>query len=139
MKNNIVIQIYEVQTASEAEKLIELGVDHIGSVIVSEREWRIPIISETINLLENEGGLNVYLPDNYNWITLESKKENFDKFVDKRNINMIYYSISLNNSVQLKRDSTWSEFLINPDTFGFQKLIKNSGGIIYLRKDIKLN
>ena len=95
-------------------------------------------ISERMNLLENEGGLNVYLPDNYKWIRLESKKENFDKFVDKRNINMIYYSYSLNNSVQLKRDSTWSEFLINPDTLGFQKLIKNSGGIIYLRKDIKL-
>jgi hypothetical protein len=96
-------------------------------------------ISERINLLENEGGLNVYLPDNYKWITLESKKENFDKFVDKRNINMIYYSLTLNNSVQLKRDSTWSEFLINPDTLGFHELIKNDGGIIYLRKDIKLN
>jgi hypothetical protein len=100
---------------------------------------KILSISERINLLENEGGLNVYLPDNYKWIKLETKKENFDKFVDKRKINMIYYSFSLNNSVQLKRDSTWFEFLKNPDTFGFQKLIKNSGGIIYLRKDIKLN
>jgi phosphoribosylanthranilate isomerase len=55
MKNNIIIQIYEVQTASEAEKLIELGVDHIGSVIVSEREWRIPIIKETINFIDSTG------------------------------------------------------------------------------------
>ena len=53
MKNNIIIQIYEVQTASEAEKLIELGVDNIGSVIVSEREWRIPIIKETINFIDS--------------------------------------------------------------------------------------
>ncbi len=107
--------------------------------LIAVENIKILNISERINLLENEGGLNVYLPDNYKWIKLRSKKENFDKFVDKRNINMIYYSYSLNNSVQLKRDSTWSEFLNNPDTFGFQKLIKNSGGIIYLRKDIKLN
>ncbi len=96
-------------------------------------------ISERINLLENEGGLNVYLPDNYKWIRLESKEGNFDEFVYKRNINMIYYSYSLNNSVQLKRDSTWFEFLNNPDTFGFKKLINNYGGIIYIRKDIKVN
>jgi len=55
MKNNIIIQIYEVQTASEAEKLIELGVDHIGSVIVSEREWRIPIVKEAMNLIGSTG------------------------------------------------------------------------------------
>jgi hypothetical protein len=96
-------------------------------------------ISERINILENEGGLNVYLPENYKWIKLESKEGNFDEFVHKRKINMIYYSYSLNNSAQLKRDSTWLEFLINPDTFGFKKLIKKQGGIIYLRKDINLN
>jgi hypothetical protein len=96
-------------------------------------------ISERINLLENEGGLKVYLPDNYKWIKLESKDGNFDDFVNENKINMVYYSYSLNNSVQLKRDSTWFEFLNNPDTFGFQKIIKNHGGIIYLRKNIKLN
>ena len=107
--------------------------------LIAVENIKVLNISERINLLENEGGLNVYLPDNYKWITLGSKTENFDKFVDKKNINMIYYSNSLNNTVQLKRDSTWSEFLINPDTFGFQELIKNDGGIIYLRKDIKFN
>lgn len=50
---NIIIQIYEVQTPSEAEKLIKIGVDHIGSVIVSEREWRIPIIKEAINFIDS--------------------------------------------------------------------------------------
>ena len=96
-------------------------------------------LSERINLLENEGGLNVYLPGNYNWIKLESKEMNFDDFVDKRKIDMIYYSNSLNNSVQLKRDSTWFEFLNNPDTFGFKKLTRKDGGTIYIRKDIKIN
>ncbi|MCD4764562.1 MAG: hypothetical protein K8R28_11150 [Desulfobacterales bacterium] len=53
MKN--IIQIYEVQTASEAEKLIELGVDHIGSVIVSGGEWRISIVKETTNFIDSTG------------------------------------------------------------------------------------
>jgi hypothetical protein len=95
-------------------------------------------ISKRINLLENEGGLNVYLPENYKWIKLETKKSNFDEFVDNHKINMIYYSNSLNNSVQLKRDSTWFEFLNNPDNFGFNKLTKNNGGIIFLRKDVNI-
>ncbi|MBU2520716.1 MAG: hypothetical protein KKD50_00640, partial [Proteobacteria bacterium] len=38
-----------VQTPAEAEKLIELGVDHIGSVIVSDLEWRVPVVKETMN------------------------------------------------------------------------------------------
>ena len=52
---NIIVQIYEVQTASEAEKLIDLGVDHIGSVIVSDKEWRLPIVKETVNLIGSTG------------------------------------------------------------------------------------
>jgi phosphoribosylanthranilate isomerase len=58
MKNNIIIQIYEVQTASEAEKLIELGVNHIGSVIVSAGEWRIPIVKETTNFIDSTGSMS---------------------------------------------------------------------------------
>ncbi|MGB5892971.1 MAG: hypothetical protein WBG58_02265 [Ignavibacteriaceae bacterium] len=123
----LIPQLSSVYTRSNFKNLI--AVQSIKNLNVSER----------INILENEGGLNVYLPDNYKWIKLESKEGNFDEFVDKRKINMIYYSYSLNNSVQLKRDSTWIEFLNNPDTFDFQKLMKNHGAIIYVRNDIKLN
>ena len=120
-------QLSSVYTKSIFNNLI--AVQHINNLNISER----------INLLENKGGLNVYLPSNYKWIRLESKEGNFDDFVDKRKIDMIYYSSSLNNSVQLKRDSTWFEFLNNPDTFGFKKLTKKDGGTIYIRKDIKIN
>jgi len=94
-------------------------------------------ISERINILENEGGLNVYLPDNYKWIRLESKKESFNEFLYKNKINMIYYSNMLNNSVQLKRDSTWFKFLKYPDTFGFNKLTIKDGGKIYIKDEIR--
>ena len=60
--HKIIIQIYEVQTPSEAEKLIALGVDHIGSVIVSQKEWKIPVVKETINLSESTAGKNSLIP-----------------------------------------------------------------------------
>ena len=48
----MIIQIYEIQTPQEAEKCIELGVDHIGSVVLSLDEWRVPILRETVRLSE---------------------------------------------------------------------------------------
>ena len=50
--SKIITQIYEVQTPSEAEKLISLGVDHIGSVIVSQEVWKVPLIKDTIDLID---------------------------------------------------------------------------------------
>jgi phosphoribosylanthranilate isomerase len=49
----IIIQIYEVQNPEEAEKLINIGVDHIGSVIISEADWRIPELKETVELIRS--------------------------------------------------------------------------------------
>jgi len=48
----MIIQIYEIQTPHEAEKCIELGVDHIGSVVLILDEWRIPLLKETVRLSE---------------------------------------------------------------------------------------
>ena len=36
----MITQIYEIQTPQEAEKCIELGVDQIGSVLLSQGDWR---------------------------------------------------------------------------------------------------
>jgi phosphoribosylanthranilate isomerase len=44
----ITIQIYEVQTPAEAQVMAEMGVDHIGSVVVSETRWKVPAIRDTV-------------------------------------------------------------------------------------------
>ena len=44
----IAVQIYEIQSPWEAEAVIELGVDHLGSVILSEENWKVPAIREAI-------------------------------------------------------------------------------------------
>ncbi|HKI48491.1 MAG TPA: hypothetical protein VKA69_04140 [Desulfobacteria bacterium] len=46
----MIVQIYEIQTPLEAEKCIGLGVDHLGSVILSQDEWRLTILKETVRL-----------------------------------------------------------------------------------------
>ena len=48
----MIVQIYEIQTPQEAEKCIESGVDHLGSVILSQNEWRLPLLRETVMLTE---------------------------------------------------------------------------------------
>ena len=44
----IAVQIYEIQGPREAESVIELGVDRIGSVVLSEENWKVPAIREAI-------------------------------------------------------------------------------------------
>lgn len=58
----MITQIYEIQTPEEAERCIELGVDRIGSVLLSETEWRQPEIREAVRLSEGSGARNSLIP-----------------------------------------------------------------------------
>jgi phosphoribosylanthranilate isomerase len=60
--NKIIVQIYEVQTSSEAEKLMALGVDNIGSVIVSQERWKVPSIRETVRSVQGMDGRSSLIP-----------------------------------------------------------------------------
>lgn len=46
----MIVQIYEIQRPQDAERCIELGVDHVGSVLLSESDWRRPQLRETIRV-----------------------------------------------------------------------------------------
>jgi phosphoribosylanthranilate isomerase len=58
----IIVQIYEVQNPIEAEKLINIGVDHIGSVILSEADWKSPGVNETIELIRSSTSKSSLIP-----------------------------------------------------------------------------
>lgn len=60
--NKIIVQIYEVQTPSEAEKLIELGVDHIGSVMLSAERWKSRSLKDTIQTIEKSNSRSSLIP-----------------------------------------------------------------------------
>lgn len=58
----LIIQIYEIQTPAEAQALIDLGVDHIGSVIVNEAEWKIPKLKETVASVRSSSANSSLIP-----------------------------------------------------------------------------
>ncbi len=60
--NKIIVQIYEVQNPEEAQRLIEIGVDHIGSVVLSEEEWNIPAVRATIDLVRTSTAQSSLIP-----------------------------------------------------------------------------
>ncbi len=61
-KQSFIIQIYEIQNPYEAEKMIGLGVDHIGSVILSREEWKVPSIRETVKLVSETDSRSSLIP-----------------------------------------------------------------------------
>jgi len=58
----VIVQIYEIQDPWQAGRCIELGVDHIGSVLLSQDQWRQPILKEVIGLSEGTEARNSLLP-----------------------------------------------------------------------------
>ncbi|MFZ1954347.1 MAG: hypothetical protein WAU34_02565 [Desulfobacterales bacterium] len=56
------VQLYEIQTPAEAEALIALGVDHIGSVILSASRWKDAAIRETVRLTRSAGARSSLIP-----------------------------------------------------------------------------
>jgi phosphoribosylanthranilate isomerase len=58
----MIVQIYEIQTPGEAEGCIEAGVDQIGSVILDKREWKQPVIRDTIKVSEGTLVKNSIIP-----------------------------------------------------------------------------
>jgi phosphoribosylanthranilate isomerase len=58
----MIIQIYEVQTPAEAQTLIDLGVDHIGSVLVSETQWMVPELKETLECVQSSQAKSSLIP-----------------------------------------------------------------------------
>ncbi len=58
----MIIQIYEIQTPSEAESMIELGVDHIGGVVPSEAGWKNSTLKDTIEVVRGSSSKSSLIP-----------------------------------------------------------------------------
>jgi phosphoribosylanthranilate isomerase len=61
-KITMLIQIYEIQTPDEARVMVDLGVDHIGSVLISDRQWRDPVLKSAIRLVREAGRKSSLIP-----------------------------------------------------------------------------
>jgi len=58
----MIVQIYEIQSPREAERCIALGVDHVGSVLLSAEAWREPTLREVILVSQEAGARNSLIP-----------------------------------------------------------------------------
>ena len=58
----MIIQIYEIQSPAEAEKMVALGVDHVGSVVLSKSEWRNPGLRDTVRTIQKAGAKSCLIP-----------------------------------------------------------------------------
>lgn len=58
----MIVQIYEIQTPEEAEKCIQLGVRHLGSVLLSDGEWRNPVLKEVSRLCRDSNAKHSLIP-----------------------------------------------------------------------------
>lgn len=100
MMKRIVIQIYEVQDPEEAQALIALGVDHIGSVIVSEQEWKFEPIKNTIDAVKAAGARSSLIP-------LYNERDSVFRTLDYYQPDMIHFCEDLaeweHNRKQLER------------------------------------
>ena len=59
---SIVVQIYEIQDPEEAHAMIALRVDRIGSVILSEDDWKVPAIKDAILVSQSAGVKHSLIP-----------------------------------------------------------------------------
>ncbi len=97
IKTTIIVQIYEIQTPHEAEKLIGLGVDHIGSVVVSEAAWKISEIRETIRLSASTQSRS-------SLILLFNNQDSVLRALDYYQPDIIHFCESLTHSNGTRRD-----------------------------------
>lgn len=58
----MLIQIYEIQTPDEARAMIDLGVDHIGSVLISGFQWKNPTLKSAIRMVREAGRKSSLIP-----------------------------------------------------------------------------
>jgi phosphoribosylanthranilate isomerase len=58
----IILQLYEIQEPREAEWLVDLGVDHIGSVILSPEAWKLPVLRDVVRLVRQSPAKSTLIP-----------------------------------------------------------------------------
>ena len=58
----MIVQIYEIQEPKEAALMAECGVDHIGGVILSAKDWMIPALKESVNVIRAAGRKSSIIP-----------------------------------------------------------------------------
>lgn len=58
----VLVQIYEIQNPREADAVAALGVDHIGTVLLSPEDRQVPVLRETVRTVQGAGAVSGLIP-----------------------------------------------------------------------------
>ncbi len=127
MKKRVRVQVYEVQKPREAEKLIDIGVDHIGSVVLSKKAWKDREIKETIELTGRTSAKSSLIP-------LFSETETLFKTLDYYQPDIIHFC----ESIPLAKSEGPGHHLSTDLMDGCGRLIEQQGKIKEKFPEVKI-
>lgn len=58
----MITQIYEIQKPGDVAPICALGIDHIGSVVLSAADWQQPVLRETVRMVQKCGKKSSLIP-----------------------------------------------------------------------------
>lgn len=93
----MIIQIYEIQSPDEASLMADCGVDHIGGVLLSTEDWKIPQLADSVRVIHDAGHKSSLIP-------LFSDPDAVYRVIDYYAPNIIHFCDSL--SLDTEIDST---------------------------------
>jgi phosphoribosylanthranilate isomerase len=102
----MIVQLYEIQEPREAERLVELGVDHIGSVILSPDNWKIPAIKDVVRLVRGSPAKSTLIP-------LMTKEDDILRVLDYYQPDFVHFCelIPLAHEERSRREAVCAELL----------------------------
>lgn len=93
--------------------------------------------TDSVRILENEGGMNLFLDDNFVWIRGFMKDTTWTEYLNQEKVNVVYVTPSLTKYPSLKEDSTWYSFEENPEKYGFKKVLTGDHQpYLYIKKNL---
>lgn len=94
-------------------------------------------ITAPVNILEAEGGFNIYLGDNFQRVGESEKNAGFREFLASRKIGMVVLTDLLSTDLRFKSDSEWKDFLLHYEDWGFSEVdVPKSDIKVIVRKDL---
>ena len=106
MRDRGVVQIYEIQDPREAEAMAALGVDHLGSVLLSADDWKRDAIRDTVDCVQRAGARSSLIPlyrdPDTIFRTLEYYAPDIVHFCDVLDMEHLQSFISLQESVRTR-------------------------------------
>ena len=94
----MIVQIYEIQEPGEAALMAECGVDHIGGVVLSMSDWKIPALRDSVSVIREAGRKSSIIP-------LFADPESVYRVIDWYRPDIIHFCDALNKGTLVREEA----------------------------------